>query len=77
MDFRRDKILNCIGLIQLVKDRSGVNRYDEEIIGMSSDIVIAFLTPPTPDIRVKMSWLKTNFPQGMRYVCVSPVPGGR
>ena len=66
MDFQRSERLNCIGLLKLVKDRGGVSSYNEYIIGMRPDIIVASLAPPNPDIRFKMSWLKTHFPQGMR-----------
>ena len=66
MEFRRGKSLNYIGLLQLLEDRSGVNSYDEDIIGVRSDTIVASLAPPNPDIRVKAGWIKTHFPQGMQ-----------
>ena len=77
MDFWRAERLNCIGLFQLLEDRSGVNSYNEDIIGVRSNIILASLAPPNPDIWVKTGWLKTHLPQGMQYVCVPHVPGGR
>ena len=65
MDLHLTESLNCIGLIQLVEDRSEVNRYDKDIIGVRSDIIIASSAPPNPDIPVKTGWLKTYFPLGM------------
>ena len=65
MNIRQAKILNCIGLLKLVKDRSGVNIYNEDVIGMRTNIIVASLAPPNPDIWVKMSWLKIYLPQGM------------
>ena len=50
----------CIGLLQLVEDRSGVKIYDEDIIGVRYDIIVASLAPHNPDIRVKKSWIKTH-----------------
>ena len=41
-------VFNCIGLLQLVEYRSGVNRYDKDIIGVRSDIIVSSLAPPNP-----------------------------
>ena len=71
------QILKFIGILQLIKYRSGVNSYNEDIIGVRSNIILASLAPPNPDIWVKTGWLKTHLPQGMQYVCVPHVPGGR
>ena len=46
MEFRRAESLDFIGLLQLVEHRSGVNSYDEGIIGVRSDIILASLAPP-------------------------------
>ena len=40
---------------------------------MRTNIIVASLASPNPDIRVKMSWLKTNLPQGMILVCMPPI----
>ena len=61
MDF-----FNCISLLQIFEDRSGVNSYNKDIIGVPSDIIVASLMPPNPDIWVKMSWNKNHFPKCVR-----------
>ena len=55
MNLRRPKSLNFILHLQLVKDRSGVNDYDEDIIGMRPDVILASLAPPNPYIQDKKS----------------------
>ena len=66
MNLRRPKSLNFILHLQLVKDRSGVNDYDEDIIGMRPDVILASLAPPNPYIQDKKSWLKSHCLQGMQ-----------
>ena len=53
MKFWRAEGLNSIRILQLVKDRSGVNSYGEDIIGVGSDIIVASLAPSNLDVRVK------------------------
>ena len=57
---------NFIGILQLFGDVSGVNSYGKDTIGVRSGIIVASLASPNTDIGVKMSWIRTRFPQGMR-----------
>ena len=65
MNFWRAESLNFICLLQIVKDRSGVNSYDEFIVIMRPDEIVTSLVTPNPDIWVNTSWLKNRYPQGM------------
>ena len=65
MKYLRAKILNCISLLQFVKYRSGVDGYDEDIIGMRPNLIVASLLPPNPDIKIRTSWINNHCPQDM------------
>ena len=48
MNFWRAKSLNRISLLELVEDRSGVYGYDEDVIGMRPNAILASLAPLNP-----------------------------